>query len=44
MINDRCGTGAKELKASHVFNYLTKSETELIKPSSAKMCIGNYWV
>jgi len=36
MTNDRHGNRAKALKGSQALNYLTKSETELIKPSSAK--------
>lgn len=44
MTNDRHGNGAKGLRASHVLNYITKSEIELIKPSSAKTCIRNYCV
>lgn len=34
----------RALKGSHALNYLTKSETELIKPSSAKIGIRNYCV
>lgn len=42
MTNDRHGNRAKGLKGSHALNYLTKSESELVKPSSAKICIRNY--
>lgn len=42
MTNDRHGNRAKRLKGSHALNYLTKSEAELIKPYSDKICIRNY--